>query len=183
MSAVLTASDQLASSRERLRQAMRNTSAAPGGSSTQRAGRPAMAWLDGLKAIPGASVVIEAVSSWWAQHPLRIAGLVAVGGATGVLQPLAQRHPLGLVLGALLAGGLFAWSRPWRWILTPALFAGLLPQLFSRALAHVPPGSWMAILTALAQETRRPAPPPREPGPPTEPTQQAPPAPAHMSAP
>jgi hypothetical protein len=60
---------------------------------------------------------------------------------------------------------LFAWSRPWRWILTPALFAGLVPQLFSKAMALVPPRSWMAVLGSLVQEQTRSATAPTTPPP------------------
>jgi hypothetical protein len=52
------------------------------------------------------------------------------------LRPLAQRHPLGLMVGALLAGGLLAWGRPWRWPLKPALLAAWWPQLLMAALAQ-----------------------------------------------
>ena len=78
--------------------------------------------------------------------------MVAADSTKGVLQPMAQKNPLGLVFGALVLGGLLAWSRPWRWLIKPALFAGLLPQLVSKALAHVPSRSWLAVLTSLMQE-------------------------------
>ena len=152
----LTATERLTRSRDRLRQAMRDSSAQQGRASVQHAGGPSMAWLESLKAVPGATLLIEAVRSWWARHPLRIPAMVAADAAKAAVQPMAQRHPLGVVLGALLLGGLFAWSRPWRWILTPALFAGLLPQLFSKAMAQVPVQSWLAVLTSLTQEQRRP---------------------------
>jgi hypothetical protein len=162
VSAVLnTPSDRLALSRERLRHAMRTSAAPKGGSTHPHAGRFSTAWLASLKDIPGAAVIISAVTSWWAQHPLRLAGMVAADAASAVVRPVAQRNPLGLVLGALVLGGVLAWSRPWRWLLTPALFAGLLPQLFSKAMALVPPSSWMAVLTSLVQQQERaPAAPP-----------------------
>jgi hypothetical protein len=56
-----------------------------------------------------------------------------------------------LVLGALVLGGMLAWSRPWRWILKPALFAGLMAQLSAKLMAQVPLQSWMSLLTAFAQ--------------------------------
>ena len=175
MSAPVTASttpaERLALSRECLRQAMRNTSAPRRGTTEGRATGAGTDWLHSLKSIPGSSVVIEAVSSWWAQHPLRVAGMVAADAANAVVRPVAQRHPLGLVLAALVLGGVLAWSRPWRWILTPALFAGLLPQLVSKAMALVPPRSWMAVLDSLMQEqSRRPA----ESQPTGEPSDRAP---------
>ena len=153
--------DRLALSRERLRQAMRD-GAAPPGRASQRATGSATAWFDSLNSIPGAGIVIEAVRTWWARHPLRIASLVASDAANAVVRPLARSNPIGLMLGALLLGGLFAWSRPWRWILTPALFAGLLPQIVSKAMASVPAQSWMAVLASLTQEQQKPA---QEPSP------------------
>lgn len=156
-----TPSDRLALSRERLRQAMRASAAPQGSAAHLHTGRWAADLLASLKDIPGAAVVIAAVTSWWAQHPLRLAGMVAADAATAVVRPVAQRNPLGLVLGALVLGGVLAWSRPWRWLLTPALFAGLLPQLFSKAMAWVPPQSWMAVLGALMQEQTRPPAQPR----------------------
>lgn len=115
-----------------------------------------MAWLERLKSIPGASVVVEAVGRWWEQHPLRIAGMLAADLVQAVLQPVARRNPLGLVLGAAVLGGLLVWIRPWRWVPKPVLFAGLLPQLVSMVMAQVPPRSWMAVLTSLVQQQRRP---------------------------
>ena len=171
MSATLnTPAERLALSRVRLREAMLARSASARGTSRPRAGGSAIAWLEGLKNIPGISILIGAVTGWWAQHPLRLAGMVAADAAAAVVRPVAQRHPLGLVLGGLLVGGLLAWSRPWRWIVKPALFAGMVPQLFSKAMALVPASSWMAVVTSLMQEQGRPqavpAPPPlaAEPG-------------------
>jgi hypothetical protein len=97
--------------------------------------------------------VVEALSSWWSRHPpLRFAGIAAADTAKAMLQPVAQRNPWGLVLGALVAGGLFAWSRPWRWILKPALFLGLAPQVAARVLTHVPSGLWMALGSVWARD-------------------------------
>jgi hypothetical protein len=49
-------------------------------------------------------------------------------------------------------------------LLKPALFAGLLPQLFARVIAQVPSRSWMAVLTSLVQEQHRPPPRAEPPG-------------------
>ena len=118
--------------------------------------RPAGAWFDELKANPVSAILIDAVTRWWGQHPLRLAVMVAAEASNAMVRPMARRNPLGLVLAALVAGGVLAWSRPWRWLLTPALLAGLVPQAFSRLMALVPPQSWMAVLTSLVQQQQQP---------------------------
>lgn len=155
MSAVaLTACDRLILSRERLRQAIKEASSPPGDGINHGAGGWSAPLLDHLKSLPGANVVIEAVRTWWMKHPLRVPSLAVADASNAVIQPMAQRYPLGLILGAAFMGGLLAWSRPWRWILRPALLAGLLPQLLHGAMAQVPVQSWLVALTSLAQERR-----------------------------
>jgi hypothetical protein len=129
-----TPSARLARSREQLRLSLQGTSAAAGVGAERHADAAAASWLETLSAIPGAGLLVEAAGNWWARHPLRAAAIVAAGATTAVVTPIAQRHPLGLVAGALVFGGLLAWSRPWRWAVKPALFAGLAPQLLLAAL-------------------------------------------------
>lgn len=129
-----TAAARLDLSRERLRRALLGDA----GTNGDGPGRPSMAntpaWIASLKALPGVGLLVEAAEAWWSRHPLHLAGTIAVTAADAVLKPIAQRHPLRLVLGAAAFGGLLAWSRPWRWVVAPALFAGLVPQLLSAAL-------------------------------------------------
>ena len=82
-----------------------------------------------------------AINQWWAQHPLRLVSDVTVSAAKTLVQPIAQRHPVALVAGAAAVGALLIWGKPWRWLLTPALVAGLLPKLISHALNTKPPRS------------------------------------------
>lgn len=156
MSAPLpTPSERLTLSRERLRLAMRDLAAPPGHAASARTSGTRLAWLDSLKSIPAAGIVIEAVRSWWAQHPWRVASLLAGETVKTVVQPLAQRHPLGLVIGALVLGGALAWTRPWRLLFTSSLLAGLLPQLLSKTVAQIATQSWMAVLTELLKQPRQ----------------------------
>jgi hypothetical protein len=157
--APMTASERLTWSRERMRQAMKDASSPPGEGMSQRIGGFAAPLLESLKSIPGAAVVIDAARTWWARHPLRIPSMMAADASNAAFRPMAQRYPLGLVLGAAVVGALLAWGRPWRWILRPALLAGLLPKLFQGAIAQMPVQSWLTALTSLAQERRRPDPP------------------------
>jgi hypothetical protein len=156
--------ERLALSRERLRQAMQQqknaggrrgtgASAAPGGMA--RAGRR---WRRSLASIPGVSIVLEALESWWAQHPMRLASMVGSEAAKTLIQPMAKRHPLALVAGAMALGAAVVWVKPWRWGLKPALFTGLLSQFASKALAQVPVASWLAMLSELAPRPRPEAP-------------------------
>lgn len=157
-------SNRLALSRERLRTALQRSPAAPEqghtpaqahgqpGPTAQGAETPAAAWLHSLQAEPGLRLLIEAASSWWAKHPLRMASMLAADAVKSVAQPLAQRHPLGLVAGAFLLGAALVWSRPWRWVFKPVLLAGLVPHVFSRVADHlsaVPAQSWLPVLAAL----------------------------------
>lgn len=132
--AALSPVERLVLTRERLRLALQGADDKPPSTDA-----PGVSWLGSLADIPGAGALIAAATRWWAQHRLRLVGKAISDTAKAVVQPLAQRHPLALVLGALLLGGLLAWSRPWRWFLTPALFAGLLPRLLATLLEPQPP--------------------------------------------
>lgn len=104
------------------------------------------------------TVLVEAISSWWQRHPLRVVTLIAKNTTRVAVQPLARRNPLGLAIGALALGAFVVWARPWRWILKPAIFAGLLPQLLSKGIAHLPLESWLAAISSGAWKM------PSEPG-------------------
>ena len=149
--------ERLALSRERLRQTMQQGAKPFKGASKPLLGATGAAWVNSFKSAPGVSIILEAVGSWWARHPLRLASMVAAEAATAVVQPIAQRNPVGLVLGALVLGGVVVWSRPWRWILKPVLLAGLFPQLLSKVITHAPSRSWMTVLMSLAEGQRNPA--------------------------
>lgn len=135
MSTALTPVDRLALSRERLARAMKGEP--PFGPATQPGDRGAgpARWADELSRLPGAGIVIAVARQWWARHPMRATALLGVHAVRLALPPLAQRHPIGLIVGAaVVIGGLLAWRRPRRWTLR-ALWAGLLPQLMLAALA------------------------------------------------
>ena len=153
--------DRLAESRERLRLAMQDIANPPkrasaSGANSSLFGANGMAWLESLKSVPGINVIVEAVSSWWMRHPLRLASGVAGDAARAAMQPIAQKNPVALVLGALVVGALLVWTRPWRWIAKPALLAGLFPQVMSKVIAHAPVSSWMSVLSTMMDGQRKP---------------------------
>jgi hypothetical protein len=148
-----TATARLEQSRTLLRQALHGKP-----SRADAPPKPVPAWQAHLQSIPVLAVLAEAVSSWWMQHPLRVASTLVAETTRAVVQPLAQRNPMGLAVAALLVGGLLAWSRPWRWVLKPALFAGLWSQLLSKGIAHLPLESWLAALGSVVWQ-KKPAQP------------------------
>ena len=96
------------------------------------------AWLGSLRNNPVVALVTDAISSWWANHPLHPAAGLAEGIARDAVAPLARRHPRAMVAGAFVVGALIVWARPWRWLFKPALFVGILSQMASHVIAQVP---------------------------------------------
>ena len=149
--AVMLAVDRLSVSRTNLRQALippphaRDTG---GGAARPTLGR----WLDHLARTPAVSVLIDGMRRWWAKQPVRLALLLADDAAETLMQPVVQKHPYRLVLGAAAMGALLVLSRPWRWLpraaltsgLGSALMAGLLPTLINQAVAPASDKPWRA---------------------------------------
>lgn len=136
-SLLLSATERLERSRERLRLTMLADASPAASQGTGQQGLFSnLKWFTALKASPGARILIDAVSAWWSYHPLHRNGLMLADATKTVVTPVAQRHPVALIAGSVVLGGLFAWSRPWRWLLKPALFAGLVPQLISKVMAY-----------------------------------------------
>ncbi|HET7793151.1 MAG TPA: hypothetical protein VFL64_07175 [Rhizobacter sp.] len=146
--ALPSAAERLAASRARLLQTMQ-ASMPPARAQHPPGELPA--WLHGIAEMPVVAAVLEAVRGWWSHHPMRLATLVASDAGKTLIRPLAQRHPLALILGALIVGGLLVRVKPWRGLLKPALFAGLLPQIMSKVMAHVPVQSWLSVLTTFTE--------------------------------
>lgn len=147
----LPAADRLALSRSRLRAAMMDIAHPPKRPPLLGAGAGDLVSqiLSRIKSLPGAAIVVESIDSWWQQHPLRTAGLVADEATRAFVKPIAQRSPQTLILGAAAAGALFALTRPWRWLLRPALFVGLVPQLASHAIKRMPLDSWIKMVASM----------------------------------
>ena len=132
--------------------------------------------LERLKSLPGAALVLESIQHWWAEHPLHAAGAIAEEASRRYVAPIARKNPAAVVIGSVVFGALFVASKPWRWLLRPALFVGLVPQIAAHALKRMPLDSWLQMLSAVSgkraasnAEPRHPAAPAPASGLPKEP--------------
>ena len=106
--------------------------------------------LEKLKSLPGAALVLESIEHWWAEHPLHAAGALAEEASRRYMGPIARRNPIAVVVGSAVFGALLIASRPWRWLVRPALFIGLVPQIAAHALKRLPLDSWLQMLSTLS---------------------------------
>jgi len=151
--------ERLQRSRERIAQWMIN---ADGRTLARRRaaaaiGEDGWSWLGSLRSNPVVQLLTESISSWWANHPLHAYTSLADGIARDAVAPLARRHPRTMVAGAVVVGALIVWSKPWRWLIKPALFTGIVSQLVSHVVAQVPIDSILSTITSFTEE-REPAP-------------------------
>src|SRR2546423_3562588 len=153
-----SAAERLAASRERMRQWMLQTDGRGDARRRVEAAKEAgdkPAWMDRLRTAPVIGVVIDAASAWWANHPMQPAASLAHGVVRDAVAPLARRHPIAIVAGAFVFGVAVVRLRPWRWLLKPALFAGLTSQILTRVVSSVPLDSVLDAIGSFAK--RRPA--------------------------
>ncbi|MFM9915713.1 MAG: hypothetical protein ACKVOX_07895 [Rhizobacter sp.] len=116
--------------------------------------RPPAAWLSSLRSIPLVGTVLDTLSGWWSQHPLRVVVTLVAASAASAARPVTQRHPAWSLFGALAMGGLVMWARPWRFApLRRAVYAGLLPQIASKVLSRLPTDGWMTLADSLLRRS------------------------------
>jgi hypothetical protein len=82
-------------------------------------------------------IVTEVISEWWAEHPLHASAAFALSASRTAIVPLVRRHPAATLGGAAALGAVIIWARPWRWLLRPALVAGVASQLAARTITRM----------------------------------------------
>lgn len=97
----------------------------------------ASGWLSGLRRNPLAAIALDALAHWWQRRPLVATTQVAAAAGRAVLTPLLRDHPVAVLGAAALAGALVVRIRPWRWLVRPALLAGLASQVAAQVFAHL----------------------------------------------
>jgi hypothetical protein len=138
MNPPVSACERLAKSREGLRHALQELGAPEDAAQAANSDRVGADWLFNLKSLPGVDLLLDIFSAWWSRQPLRI-GLTLAADAAGVaLKPVAQRHPVALVAASAAAGAVLVLLRPWRWISSSTLLAGVLPQLMAEVVKRMP---------------------------------------------
>ena len=82
-------------------------------------------------------IVREVISDWWAEHPLHASATLAFKASRTAIVPLVRQHPVAVLGIAAVVGAVIIWARPWRWLLRPALVAGVASQLAARTIARM----------------------------------------------
>lgn len=126
----LPAEIRLQQSRERIRLWLTPPDDEPdeGESSGHALPEQLQAWMRDLREHPILSSTLDALQGWWESHPWRPATHLAGGLVREVLQPVANKHPLGLVLVAAAIGGSLVWFRPGRGLVKALLLKGVVSQ-------------------------------------------------------
>lgn len=136
-----TASERLIQSREKMRLALQELGLPASQNGFAGAEVLCSNRLNSLKTTQGANMLLNLVQNWWCRQPWRVSLALTYEAAKVLLQPIAQRHPWGLVAGAAASGALIVLTQPWRRIPKPALWSGLLPLLIARVLQQSTPAT------------------------------------------
>lgn len=144
----MTAAERLEASRAKLREALAPPAPPPRRAASPPSASSWSAWKERLRAHPSTAHVMEALHTWWARHPIRpVAESIGVASDRAI-RPIAEQHPIVVVLSAAAVGALIGKLKPWRLLFRSALVAGLAPKLAARFLFKLPAQSWMNLASA-----------------------------------
>ncbi|MEI7464658.1 MAG: hypothetical protein WCJ87_04885 [Burkholderiales bacterium] len=156
---VLGATERLSRSRQIMRDQMLDLKA---GRAQAQAGqsRQHSALLATLTAMPLLGPLVDRAVAWWAEHPLRPVAELFGSPDPSADEPLTQRHPWAMLLGAAAIGALLMWTRPWRFApLRRAVCASLLPQMVTRLLSRKSTDGLLDLVTSVLRPAAKPSPP------------------------
>jgi len=157
----LTAAQRLAQSRERMRQWMLYGDARQDARrrvAEARAEGEQPTWPDRLRSLPVLGLIIDAASSWWANHPLNAVASLS----SDAIAPTVRKHPFVALTIAVAAGAALVRWRPWRWVANPALLGGMASELASHVFSQVPLDSLLGAFGSFAQSDPEQQPPEAE---------------------
>lgn len=146
----------LEANRARLRLHFRATAAQSG--SPTHGPQAAPHWVAALAALAQGGTASDCVLAWWKSLPLSRALDVVAQAAQDALKPVAQRYPVRLVAGALVAGAALVWLRPWRWVTAGAMAASVVAVADQLARAAPHENGWSAFIDVLFQKKGPPRP-------------------------
>ena len=155
---LVSACERLTLSRERLRLALR-ASTPQSASTSAPSGHSFFQAASGLKDLPGAAIVLETLTRWWATQPMRPTLEAALKTIQASITPLVRRYPIGVAAGAMVLGAVVVVARPWRWLRLlgkPALYSGLGEHVLAAAIARAPLQAWMDAVMQMAQTPDQP---------------------------
>jgi hypothetical protein len=156
---VLGATERLRQSRQLMRAQMLELKASATQAQATESRRHG-ALLAALTALPVVGPLIDNAITWWAEHPLRAVAALFSRPNNLAAEPLTQRHPWALLLGAAAAGALLMWARPWRFaLLRRAIYAGLLPQMATTLLSRVSADGLLDLIHSVFRPATNRSPP------------------------
>ncbi len=158
--AVLDATERLSRSRQTMRDQMFDLKASRAQAQASES-RPQSALLATLTALPVLGPLVESAVTWWAEHPLRAVAELFSRPDSSADEPLTQRHPWAMLLGAAAIGALLMWTRPWRLaLLRRAVYASLLPQVVTQLLSRESTDGLLDLVKSILRPAANPSPPP-----------------------
>ena len=128
----LTASERLTQSRERMSYWLTDDDREARANGHVNAGE-----RDAEQPTSVGGIVREVIGDWWAEHPLHASATLAFKASRTAIVPLVRQHPVAVLGSAAVVGAVIIWARPWRWLLRPALVAGVASQLAARTIARM----------------------------------------------